>query len=126
MMANDIDIWERFIAKYPDRFDRVEYDVHVGDAQEIAEYHAEWMQKVVDAITRFRIDVVGWNGNQPTIIEVKPYAGLSALGQLSAYQHFFTRDFPGFPEPSLMLITDSSNPNMETLCKEKGIKLIIV
>ena len=126
MMPNDIGIWERFIEQYPDRFDVIEYDVHVGAGRGYHDYDPEWKIRLAKAITQFRIDAVGWIGPSPTIVEVKPYAGLSALGQLKAYSHYFTREFPQSPLPFLMIVTDETLPEIVELYEENKIEVIQV
>jgi len=115
MLPNDIEIWERFLRNFPALFDRIDYDLHVGDARGFSEGDPDWKRRLAEALTKFRIDAVGWQGERPTIIEVKPYASLSALGQLLGYRYFFQRDFPDKGDPYLMAVTDKTRKDIVDL-----------
>ena len=115
MMPNDIALWERFLTQHKDLFDRIDYDLHVGTGYGYSEDDPEWRINLASALTQFRIDAVGWSGSQPTIIEVKPYAGLSALGQVLGYQFFFHFANPEFPTPNLAVVTDGTTGDIRGL-----------
>lgn len=94
LLGEDIPVWDRFIEKYPDRFDTIDYDVHVGigitpDKNTEDEASRQWI-----LLTQKRIDAVGWKNNQPTIIEVKNRVGLDTLGQVLGYRFLYLREFP--------------------------------
>ena len=73
-----------------------------------------------------RIDVVAADTKKISVIEVKPNAGVSALGQLEKYTELFMRDeTPSIPV-NMVLITDKEQPNMDYLCKKAGVELIVV
>lgn len=105
MLGEDILIWERFIDRFPDRFDSVDYDVRVGKGITPLPELPENIKRDAKALTQKRIDVVGWLGELPTIIEVKSRVGLSALGQVLGYKILFESDFPLLFQPELLIVT---------------------
>ena len=123
MMPNDIAVWELFLNAYPLRFDRLEYDVHVGVGYGYDEESPDWHVRLAKGLTQYRIDVVGWNSREATIIEVKPYAGLGTLGQLLGYRHFFIKDIHVPTLPHLLAVTDQTTADMRDLLREFGIEL---
>jgi len=126
MMPNDILIWERFLTQFPVRFDGFDYDIRVGKGRIPAETEPQWKIDLALALTRFRIDAIGWNDGKPTIIEVKPYAGLSALGQLLGYLYFWNKEHMDNRTSRLLCVTDKSTEDVRFLFGYYNVELIEV
>ena len=126
MMPADVAIWERFIEKKPNAYDNVSYDVKVGSAPEFdTTVNAESGGKAEDLYKK-KIDVVGYKGAEIDIIELKPRAGQSALGQVKGYGQLYIRDYSPPEQPNLVLITDVLLPDMDFLAEAENIRLIVV
>ena len=86
MSPLDLTVWRRFLLLHPSHFERIRYDVRVGSGsatwpEDAGQPPIEWLR-----LNQKRIDAVGvWKGGT-AIIEVKPRASFSALGQLLAYR----------------------------------------
>lgn len=78
-------VWERFLDLNPNKDWKVDYDVKVGMGRTPLEDLPEQFKKDWKDLTRKRIDVVAWAPNAVYIIEIKPRAGLSAVGQVLGY-----------------------------------------
>lgn len=126
MMGEDALIWDRFITEYPDRFDTVDYDWRVGEGMPINPEWEESFARMAKMITQKRIDVIGWNGDKPTIIEVKKRVGLSALGQVLGYRTLFTQEFVNFPDPELLVVTENIGIDDMNVLKSNGIPVVVV
>lgn len=126
MMPYDVAIWERFIEKYPDAYDFVSYDVKVGSAPEFDTVANP--ETGGDAINLYKrkIDVIGHKGERIDIIELKPKAGSSALGQVVGYSVLYEKDYSPPTKPNLVVITDQMGRDMDTLASAMGIKVIVV
>src|SRR5690349_2056741 len=92
MKPADVAIWERFIEKNPDAYDTVQYDFNVGDAPPFNPLINGEEDLNQDALYRLKIDVVGKKGNIIDIIELKPKAGPSTIGQVKGYRTLCIRD----------------------------------
>lgn len=126
MLPQDIRIWDRFLLAFEKEYDRFDYDVRVGPLPPNLPDLPPNLQPLVDALYRLRIDVVAWKGDQPTIIEVKPNAGLSCLGQLLTYNYFWRKEKKSRKKPILMAVTDNARPYMPELFQEFGIRFTVV
>lgn len=126
MKPRDIGIWERFVVKYPNAYQAVQYDFHVGDPPSFNPLYDDGTDKNQDALYRLKIDVVGFAGNDIDIIELKPSAGPSTIGQVKGYKTLYERDEAPKEPVNVVILTDVENPNMAYLCKSEGVKLIIV
>lgn len=126
MNFRDKEIWERFIEKYPDAYKEAQYDFHIGDGPKFNTLMDDDTDLNQDMLYRLRIDVVGINDNQIDIIEIKPNAGPSTIGQVMGYYKLYVRDEEPKKKVGLVIVTDKENPNMVWLCQQDGVQLIIV
>lgn len=126
MNVRDVEIWERFINKFPGAYNSVQYDFHIGEAPPFNTLMDDETDKNQDMLYRLRIDVVGETDTTCDIIEVKPSAGPSTIGQVESYAHLYIRDEEPKKKVQTVILTDKENPNMAYLCKQKGIILIVV
>lgn len=126
LLIEDVALWERFIEQYPEYFDYCDYDVHVGNGMKLDPSWPDNIKYMATTLSQFRIDVVGWKGNSPTIIEVKPRAASKAIGQIIIYRSLFPKSFPEFPRPKSMIITDWNHDEILTIAFENNIKVITI
>ena len=126
MKPFDREIWERFIEKFPDAYDTCQYDFNVGDAPPFNPMGDNDEDLNQDALYRLKIDVIGHKNGKIDIIELKPKAGPSTIGQVKGYQHLYMRDEESKITPGLIIITDQLMPNMDFLAKQEGVKIIVV
>ncbi|MEK7578898.1 MAG: hypothetical protein AAB456_04310 [Patescibacteria group bacterium] len=119
-------IWNRFIEKYPDAYDEVIYNQHLGSGAEIPEETPENIARDFKLLTQYKIDVVGFKNDKTDIIEIKPYAGSNAIGQVISYQKLFLKYINPAAAPNLVILTDQLRPDTQLLAEQLNIKLIIV
>lgn len=125
-MPAEIPIWEAWLLIHKEEFDRYEYDVRVGESiVPPPDVDANIATMAVD-LAKKRIDVVAYKGEDPTIIEIKEYAGLTALGQLLAYPILFVNEFPQQPAPDVRLITARFVPDIAYILGILGVPYNIV
>lgn len=87
----DVALWERFMVAYPDMYETVAYDEVVGEGAIPPDESAEDpYKKNFSHLTKFRIDVIGYRPDgSADIIELRPRAGLSAIGHALGGTHLF-------------------------------------
>lgn len=126
MSEADKIIWERFIEKYPNAYNSVQYDFRVGDPPPFNPMGENGEDLNQDALYRLRIDVVAKMAGNFDIIEIKPKAGPSTIGQVKGYKSLFLRDEKPTGQVRALIITDQKMPNMEFIANKEGIVLIVV
>ncbi|KKL12410.1 hypothetical protein LCGC14_2536030 [marine sediment metagenome] len=94
MIGEDTDVWNRFMLRFPNRFDTVDYDIHVGHGAKIFDIEDVKSQNYWTQLTKKRIDVIGYKNSTITIIEVKNRVGLYTLGQILGYRFLYLREYP--------------------------------
>ena len=126
LREEDTAIWERFIEKFPEAYEEVIYNLHVGSGAEIPEGTAGNIATDFKLLTQFKIDVIGFMGDRLDIIEVKPHAGFSAMGQIKNYLALYRRDVNANAQLTGVLITDFERPDVVDMCREASIKYYVV
>ena len=109
LMPNEIPLWERFLAIWGKNFEGFEYDVRVGRGVDPGPGYEEQWRRLAIELTKKRIDAVGRRDGIVYIFEVKPQAGLSALGQLLSYRILYRETFQYRGPLRLAVVTDRLN-----------------
>lgn len=141
-------IWHKFLATADLNFVRINYDVRVGvgvipksleeeylrrkelyekgliDYRSLREIEAQI--ESVKALTQLRIDVVAETADKIYIIEVKPRAGRSALGQLESYYFWYLQQYRPTKPVSLAVVCYEVDRNLEPIFFSKGIVIFKV
>lgn len=126
LLPADVAIWERWLARHGDFFTAVEYDVHVGGAVERKPEWSDEFTQEASYLAAKRIDVVGHKTGEIWIIEVKPEAGVSALGQIMCYKILYKKKYNPTSKMIGCLVTDYLVPDEKILIDELGFESFVV
>lgn len=126
MKPADVLIWERYLAAFPNAYETVQYDFLVGSPPLFDTTVNPETGGSDEALYKRKIDVVGWRKGAIDVIELKPNAGPSALGQVLGYLHLYVRDEHPTEPVHAVLITDRINTDMEELATKMGVRLIVI
>ncbi len=126
MKPADAVIWERFIEKYPDEYDEVIYDLNVGAGYADLGDHPQEVQGDYRILTQKKIDVVAFKDDYVDIIEIKPDASMSALGQAIGYVKLYLGYRDPKAEAYATVITDRLKPDMAHLAAHLGVWVVVV
>lgn len=116
-------LWANFIGEHQEEYDRFEYDVHVGRLWPELDKMPEPWRRGAEAIYLKRIDAIGFQPMKITIFEVKPHAGLGALGQIMGYVSLYEEQFEPKEEMKAAVVTRLVDPNLERIFEEYGIDI---
>lgn len=125
MLHEDVAVWSKFIEKMHEVIQAVWYDVHVGQPVRLAPNSSTVQQKVAAGVTRKRIDAVCSVGKEFWIIEVKPYANMTALGQAFSYTQLFSMEYDTFRPARAVVVCDSFDTDMEVPFEELGVMVFV-
>jgi hypothetical protein len=124
MLPGDVAIWHSFLCKDPILRVPVAYDVHVGTPAHIPENFEPPYRYMIERLSTKRIDVVIFFPKETVVCEIKPYAGLTAIGQALCYSALFKRDFPQYPNVKPCIITDTAQIDTPHLCALNKVVLV--
>ncbi len=123
---NEALIWDRFILSHPEYFDRVWYDVQVG---EFRGNEANLAQKIQDNrayLGAYKIDVVGEKKGIFTIVEVKKSATTKAMGEVWLYEDLYKKQYAPDKVVGGIIVTDEEMPNIREVAAKGGVALFVV
>lgn len=111
MLYEDTAVWTRFLEGEHPLLRRVWYDVHVGSRVAVDYGSAAWLGRVSAGVTRKRIDVVAAVGGGYWVIEVKPFGGMVALGQVVTYSRLFAAEYAAGQTVVPVVVCDHVDPD---------------
>lgn len=126
LLPSDNALWREFVLTHPGLYDSVAYDVRVGEGEPVPPDYPPELVRMWYMLTTRRIDVVGRIGSSLDIIEVKPFAGLSCIGQLLSYQFLFRGTYPDLSVPDMVAITNLEFRDILTCFSHFGIRHHII
>ena len=124
--SGDFLIWERWRATAAGLFERLYFNVRVGEPVQIDAALAPELQEMAVALSRRRIDVVGEKAHIWYLIELKWDAGAEALGQALLYKALWHSDPPDSRPVEVSIVTNSFNKDINIACNTYDVDYIIV
>ena len=121
----DTAIWSRFIEKNPNHYKSVDYDVKVGEGRDYSSLPEDQYSEDLKYLSKKRIDVVAFVNGEIHVIELRPSAGLSAIGQALGLADLYRVIAPADKRVVPVVITDKILPDMEVLCVKMGVWLFV-
>lgn len=106
-------------------FDRVSFSVRVGEGAPLVEGLPEGVARSAARSSRKRIDILGWTGHRPTIVEVKERLTAACIGQLVMYRRLVLQEQPDADEPQLVAIGRYSDDETLSAFSEQGINVYL-
>jgi|SRR5271156_6533847 len=123
MLPAEVVVFKAWLVLHEAEYERFDYNVRIGAGVDPGPSVPQYWRDLALASTQLRMDAVGWNGAQPTIIEVKRRATPANIGQLLTYAAVWAVDNPNSPKPILRLVANSYQPNIVGIANTSGIAL---
>ena len=126
LIGEDTEVWNRFISKYPYKFDTVDYDIKVGKGIETDIVIENEYKDQFRNLTRKRIDVVGYRNDIITIVEVKKRSTLFTLGQILGYHFLFLKENPELQFVDSLIVCGKIDPDDVAVLNHYAIDFLVV
>lgn len=126
LIGEDTDVWHRFILRFPNRFDTVDYDIKVGAGAKVFTIPDEKSQQYWTQLTKKRIDVVAFKEDIITIIEVKKRVTLATLGQILGYRFLYLREHPEVKMVRTLIVCETISGDDIDVLDHYGISYIVI
>jgi len=121
MLPYEAELWDRFLRVRTPLFVSIEYDVHVGDAPEPSPTLPDYLRGMFQSVYKHRIDAVAHDPDRIYVIEVKPRAGLSALGQVLAYKFLYERDYKPAKPVEMRIVCERKEMNIDEIAAQQNV-----
>lgn len=122
----EISLIEKFIAKFPDRYEKVAYSYPVGAPPPFNPIVNDSTGGSVEYNYQRKIDIVGIKGANIEIVEVKDRAGISTIGQVEGYRDLYLRDERPPTNPKCVIICASTDNDTEHVAENHGVEIIVL
>ena len=110
-----------WLVKHAAEYDTVDFNVRLGSGIELPEGSADYLKRFARASTTKRADMILYNVEGATIVEVKIRIGGSALGQLLLYRKLFLADHPEISTVHLVVAGQTIEPDVRPSFLEHAI-----
>ncbi len=124
MLAEDRDIWTKFLEKTDLEIEKVWYDVHCGLGLPVPGGSQSMEYKISQGVTRKRIDVVCTVKSEIWIIEIKPHANMGALGQIITYEKLFREEYSAKLSIVPVILCWSVDPDVVSLLQNMRVRIL--
>lgn len=115
-----------WLQQHEDEYDHFDYNVRVGPGRDPGPEYSDPVRKTAVLSSQLRLDAVGWKGDRPTLIEVKNYALVTAVSQLTLYAAVWELERPSGPKPGLLLVCTNAEPGVGNAAVAAGVALQVV
>ena len=119
-------IWGRYLAGTSEEFLSLVYDLHLGDGAPVDPSWSSGTAAIVAAVSRKRVDVVGETADSIIMFEVKPRAGMGAMGQLLNYRALYLRERRPTKPLRMMVVCERVEPDVTRTYAQYGIEIALV
>jgi hypothetical protein len=102
-------------------YDRVEFNVRLGDGIQLPPGSPEFMQRFARAATTKRADLILYRGTVATIVEVKIRIGASAIGQLTTYRLLLMQARPDLTAVNMIAAGQTIEPDINAIMTGQAI-----
>ncbi len=126
MNVDEVLLWRVWLGSHQGEFDRFDYNVRIGQHVRVPEGTPENIAKMARDLTMLRLDAVGWQGDQPTLFEVKRFLTPANLGQLLVYEAAWPETFPHTREPLLRMVCSDFTANILPLVRKAKVIVDVV
>ena len=124
MAPADVEVWEQYLKFHRAEWDSFDYDVRVGKGVDPGPAFPANIRRDAMMLTQKRIDVVGYRGEETWIIEVKPRAGLGAVGQLVGYKTLYEQEHGQGSVTGLLLVCQVADDDVKEAARAAGIQVV--
>lgn len=116
-------IWKAFKRQHDLQNEVCKFDVRVGtELQECPNAEAKY-QRLWASLSAKRIDVLIEGEDEDWIVEIKPRAGMVALGQLLTYRYLFTLEAKAGRRVLATCLCAEVDPDVLPIFRQRGIAL---
>ena len=126
LMPEDVAVWERFIAKFPEMYEYCQYDVLVGKVPAFVKEHEMESMRAQAPLYQKKIDVLATIQGQTDIIELKPICTMATVGQVEGYKYLYTRDYEPPVAPKAVVICGQTTEDVAEFAQKRGVMIVVV
>lgn len=126
LLPKDTEIMTRYLQQNGNHIEAIAYDVHVGEGIDVGTEYPPEIIRMSKAISRMRLDALARQDGKYIIIEAKPSAGVTAIGQVLSYLYLIGVSYPTIKPLKMLIVTDFLRPDVLKICRHYKIWTAVV
>lgn len=126
MAPQDVILWHKVRAQFAGRVTAWYFDTAVGEGAGPPTDPDDVIGLAYYRLTRKRIDAVGDAAKTWLLIELRPNAGLGALGAIQTYRSLWERDPPDTRPTETYIVSDRADPDTVRTATNAAIRFLLV
>jgi len=124
MAKHDARLWEMFIRRYTGYFSEAAYDVGLGGTETADPTATEAERLMWRWNTSKRVDALARNDQEVWLCEVRPGAGLAAIGAVLGYTYLSELDKWSDRPIVMTIVTNHTDQDIRSVCEAFEIQLL--
>lgn len=125
MMAEDTEVWSKYLASPVVPIREVWYDVHVGLPVPLPVGVDLLTERIARGVTRKRIDVICRVGGGYWVVEIKPLASMLAVGQVISYTRLFVAEYQPDGQVWSVIVCDAADDDLRSVYEAAEVVVIV-
>jgi hypothetical protein len=121
MSVSESEVSRQFLARHGGEFDRIAFNVGLGQGVEPAEHWTDDERAAARARTQKRVDFMLWKDNQPVVVEAKQRLTAKDLGQILTYRLLYNTEHPTEPPPVMLAVAYEGDPDVLLSLTSHGV-----
>lgn len=126
MRPREAQVLRLWLQDHQGEYERYEFNVRVGAGVDPGAAFPDNIRRMAVANSQKRIDAVAWNGQQPTIIEVKDFAIQLAIAQVTEYAAVWKLQHAGGPAPLLLIVCSNHEAGFLQRAADAGVQVNVL
>lgn len=123
LLPAEVLVLKAWLALHETEYDRFEFNMRLGTGLDPGPSYQPEIRAQAIANSQKRLDAVGFQANQATIIEAKRRGTSSNIGQLELYRHLWLTTYPDAPTPIMILATTAVQTDIVTFAQAMRIQI---
>ena len=126
MGPEDVLVWRRFIDVNPGKYTTVDYDIKIGTVPAFVSRDEAGIGGNIANLYLRKIDVVGFVDDFVDIIEVKPKANFSTVGQILGYLMHWRSEHGDVAKVYPKIVCGEAPLDVRILAEQSGVEIFVV
>jgi hypothetical protein len=126
LLPAEVLVLKAWLVLHEGEYDRFDYNYRLGTGLDPGPAYAPEIRRQAIMNSQKRIDAVGYQGQNVTLVEAKRRAGFSNIGQLVGYRDLWIREHPDQPTPRLVLVATAVQTDLVHVAQQQKIDIDFV
>ncbi len=126
MRPREGQVFRLWLKDHEQEYDRFDYNVRVGPGRDPGPAYSDAVRSAAVLSSQLRLDAVAWKNGSPTLIEIKDFALITAIAQLTMYAAVWRIANPAQTSVALLIVCSNSQPGFMAAAAAAGVAVNVL